>query len=536
MPRNFSGGNFSGGNRNFSGGNFSGGNRNFSNVPRNFSGNVNHNFNNTPRNFTGDGMRNFNGSRNFSQGAARDFARNQGGNFGRGQNFVNRNFGDQARLANVARNGNLNSIRNNVNINNRNLVGFRGTNNNSFFFGNNSPFGKGGNWNKGNWNNNGNWHNGNWAHNGNWNNNHWHGGWGHNHGWGWGGWGANRFFFWPWFLWGGWGGWGYPYYGYGYGGYGGYGYGGYGYGYQPVCTYTSYYSSYPDDYGYGAYAYDNSAYGDSAYDSTAVVDQGVAAQTATSAGQDAVAQTTDYAAQGEQDFRQGNYQSAIRSWQHAIVDDPTNGAITLLMAQALFATGEYDMAAGAVQRGLQMVPPEKWNGVVANYEQLYGNIGDYTTQLRALEKARDGKPDNPAMRFLLGYHYGFLGYPKQAVRELNKAVELAPKDEVAAKLVARFNKELPAGATAVSAPPQAALAPPVHTDATPATPPVATPPAEAVDAARPPATPPAAAETSPPPATSSSPAADTASGTRVGEPTPAPPEPPAAAEVEGKSL
>src|SRR5262249_22977970 len=62
------------------------------------------------------------------------------------------------------------------------------------------------------------------------------------------------------------------------------------------------------------------------------------------------------------------------------------------------------------------------------------NIQDYTDQLRALEKARDTKQDDPALRFLLGWHYGYLGYPKHSVRELDKAIELAPKDEVSKKL------------------------------------------------------------------------------------------------------
>ena len=45
--------------------------------------------------------------------------------------------------------------------------------------------------------------------------------------------------------------------------------------------------------------------------------------------------------------------------------------------------------------------------------------------LKASHQFPGGKGD-AALRFLLGWHYGYLGYPKQAVRELNKTVELAP--------------------------------------------------------------------------------------------------------------
>ena len=80
------------------------------------------------------------------------------------------------------------------------------------------------------------------------------------------------------------------------------------------------------------------------------------------------------------------------------------------------------------------VPEDKWGTVIQNYTQLYGNPGDYNNQLKALEAARTKDPKNPALRFLLGFHYGYLGYPKEAVRELGKSVELEPRDAASRKL------------------------------------------------------------------------------------------------------
>ncbi len=224
----------------------------------------------------------------------------------------------------------------------------------------------------------------------------------------------NNFFFVPFFGFGAWGLW-WPYYLFGYG----YGLGGYGYGYP--CYGYNY-------YGYGNYGYDNSA---------------LPAQTDPTTGV--------FADQGEVDFKAGKYQAAARDWQHALIDDPKNGAIVMLMAQTLFALGQYDEAAGATQAAMQMLPEDKWGVVVTNYSQLYGNIQDYTDQLRALEKARDAKPDDPAIRFLLGFHFGYLGYPKQAVRELDKAMTLAPKDLGSRKIREIFAAKLP------DAPPPPAL-------------------------------------------------------------------------------
>jgi hypothetical protein len=40
----------------------------------------------------------------------------------------------------------------------------------------------------------------------------------------------------------------------------------------------------------------------------------------------------------------------------------------------------------------------------------------------------------PDFAFSSAWHYGYLGYPTQAARELDKTLELAPKDDVAEKV------------------------------------------------------------------------------------------------------
>ena len=149
----------------------------------------------------------------------------------------------------------------------------------------------------------------------------------------------------------------------------------------------------------------------------------------------------DFAAQGEADFKAGNYDAAIQNWRHALVDDPQNGAIVMLLGQALFATGKFDEAAGAVQSAMQILPQDKWGVVVSNFRELYPNNQTFTDQLRKLEAERTVK-DSPAVRFLLGYQYGYLGYPEQAVRELDKTLELEPKDELAKKLRDMFAAQI----------------------------------------------------------------------------------------------
>ena len=157
-------------------------------------------------------------------------------------------------------------------------------------------------------------------------------------------------------------------------------------------------------------------------------------------------------AKGESDFKSGDFKGAAYAWKHAVVDDPQNPVLVMMMAQAFFATGKYDEAAGATQMAMQMLPKDQWGVVVSNYKELYGNVQDYTDQLRTLEKAVKDKPENPAMRFLLGYHYAYLGFPKEAIDQLDKGLKVAPQDEGAKRLREAMQAKLPK--------PDAPLAPP----------------------------------------------------------------------------
>jgi regulator of sirC expression with transglutaminase-like and TPR domain len=72
--------------------------------------------------------------------------------------------------------------------------------------------------------------------------------------------------------------------------------------------------------------------------------------------------------------------------------------------------------------------------VIDHYKSLYGNSKDYTTQLRALEKSLKKKPADPALWFLTGFHYAYLGFTQQAIDQLDRVVELAPHDDLARQL------------------------------------------------------------------------------------------------------
>lgn len=237
-----------------------------------------------------------------------------------------------------------------------------------------------------------------------------------------GGYGGPGFGYGPYGM--GYGGFGFlPYggvgYGGGYGGYGG-GYGGYGgsggvaCAGNGICGSAGYGSA-----GYGTYA--SAGYGTDDYADGYVNDMPPAG-----------ARGIDFMSLGEQDFRARRYTTAISDWQHALVDDPQNGGILLLLGQALFAIGRYDDAAGATQLGMHYLPEHQWGVVLSNFRELYSD-NSYTMQLRALEASVRAE-DSAAKRFLLGFHYGFLGYPKTSVEQLDRAIELNSKDKLADEL------------------------------------------------------------------------------------------------------
>jgi len=237
---------------------------------------------------------------------------------------------------------------------------------------------------------------------------------------------------------GGYGGGGY----YGGGSGGGYGGGGYGcsYAYNPSCTTGGY-----SDYGYAPVSYSLASLDGTALPAgvTPVTDAAEVfpALPATDENPPAGTAPSAYAELGENEFKAGNYDKAATAWRHAIVEEPKNGILLMMLSQALFATGKFDEAAGSLQQGMLLLPEEAWGVVPQNYKDLYGKTGDYSQQLKALEAARKAKPDEPGLRFLLGYHYGYLGYAAEAVKELDHGLKIVPQDELAEKMRAAFQQK-----------------------------------------------------------------------------------------------
>jgi len=152
-------------------------------------------------------------------------------------------------------------------------------------------------------------------------------------------------------------------------------------------------------------------------------------------------ESNEFVRQGEEALKARDYRSAVRAWRHAVVDDPKNGTTVMMLAQALFAAGYYDEAAAAAQQAMMLLPEEKWGEAVSKFRGFYADTQDYTDQLTKLEKAVEGYPNDPSLRFELGFQYAYSNHPDRALRELDKLLEMVPQDQVGRKLRDLVNKE-----------------------------------------------------------------------------------------------
>jgi hypothetical protein len=138
----------------------------------------------------------------------------------------------------------------------------------------------------------------------------------------------------------------------------------------------------------------------------------------------------DFGARAEALLREGKHADAVKALRHAVLDDPRNGRLLATTGQALFATGSYDEAAGAIQQSLAATPEADWSAT-AKATAPFGQTADATT---AFKKALEKGPNQPELRFLAGYQAYAAGQYAAAVTELDALLKIAPQDEVAKKL------------------------------------------------------------------------------------------------------
>jgi tetratricopeptide (TPR) repeat protein len=130
-------------------------------------------------------------------------------------------------------------------------------------------------------------------------------------------------------------------------------------------------------------------------------------------------------------FKRGDYSLALTQANRAIAVLPNDSLMHEFRALCLFAMHDYQQSAAALYAVLSAGPG--WDQ--ATLIGLYPSPTVYQQQLRELESYRGQHPETPSARFVLAYHYMLSGKNEQAVSELQRVVELEPKDQLSAQLL-----------------------------------------------------------------------------------------------------
>lgn len=135
--------------------------------------------------------------------------------------------------------------------------------------------------------------------------------------------------------------------------------------------------------------------------------------------------------QGMADFKAGNYQQAITRFDAALKQLPGDPVVHEVRALALFAVGNYQAAGASLNSLLATAPGMDWTTMAS----LYGNVDDYTKQLRALETYCKSNPKDAAAYFVLAYQYLVTGSQDSAISALKVVVREQPKDVTAKRML-----------------------------------------------------------------------------------------------------
>lgn len=137
---------------------------------------------------------------------------------------------------------------------------------------------------------------------------------------------------------------------------------------------------------------------------------------------------------GDVAFTGGRYTDAVHFYTRAVEFQGDQGMLHLVLADALFATGDYHAAAASIRRALSQDPMLVQSPV--DKHNFYSEPGDFDVQLAQLELYFEEHPTDPDARLVLGLNYLFGGRPLAAMELLEKGPNYAHGEvDMAAQLI-----------------------------------------------------------------------------------------------------
>jgi tetratricopeptide (TPR) repeat protein len=140
-----------------------------------------------------------------------------------------------------------------------------------------------------------------------------------------------------------------------------------------------------------------------------------------------------YLTLGDRAFREGRWADAVQFYGKAVEFAPTEGALWLVLADALFSTGDYHYAGFAVRKALELDPTLVDSAV--DKHTFYADPAEFDRQIAALETYLVAHPTDRDARLVLSLNCLFGNRPAQAVDLLGVAEAVGLRDEPATVLI-----------------------------------------------------------------------------------------------------
>jgi len=138
---------------------------------------------------------------------------------------------------------------------------------------------------------------------------------------------------------------------------------------------------------------------------------------------------------GDRAFREGRYYDAVQFYAKSVEFAPDQGALYLVLADALFAAGDYHYGAYAVRRALELDP-----ALVDTHVDKHGFYPDpklFDEQLATLERYLAANPSDRDARLVLAVNYLLGARPKEAQHTLEAGMPTMADDAAAQRVLER---------------------------------------------------------------------------------------------------
>ena len=140
-----------------------------------------------------------------------------------------------------------------------------------------------------------------------------------------------------------------------------------------------------------------------------------------------------YLTLGDSAFRDGRYGDAVHFYAKAVEFAPAEGVLYLVLADALFATGDFHYGAYALRKALELDPT--LIDVEIDKHEFYTDPEDFDRQLATLEGYMNDHPSDSDARLLLAANYLAALRPAEAVALLESPGGSAVREDPAGALI-----------------------------------------------------------------------------------------------------